>query len=277
MQKKIYPLITTFFTLIMSSCSPNFNNTHILRNGELLVEDEINDDNAYKEGTFSYIDSLMKAKDSFILYLVQDECSACANFKDKMLDYVKESKNLVVRISANVKSNYGYDENEEFSKLIKNYKDIFFINNEFVTPSVYVVNKGESAIKVPNSRYSTSIMFKNAMNDYVYPNSIYAFTDVTKYNAFLNKEDDLLTIAVDYTNSAATYLYQNYIYQYVDSVNKKIALIQINETNKNAFLEALNIEDITYPLGFQKKDNLSYIFQADGANNKEFIDNYLNY
>ncbi len=251
----------------LTSCGQNKDNPHILKNGDLETMEEITDDNAFVNGTFSYLDTMLEANESFIFYLMQDECSACKEFKDKMLSFIQSSHSLVVRM--NISTN-----EEDFLKLGNKYQEQFFYNNQIATPKVYVVRNKESVIAVPNSRYSTATMFKNAMNDYIYNTNVYTFSSFENYLKFADKEDDLLTIVVDYTKKDTVELYKAMIEEKIKSSNKKVALIQI-DNEESEFISKFDIEDTNYPLGIRKATNERFTFSIDEEKNESFLNSYL--
>ncbi len=251
---------------LLSSCGQNQNNPHILKNGDLEYIDEINDDNAFINGTYSYLEMMLEANESFIFYLMQDECIGCKDFKDKMLSFIQSTHSLVVRMNIT--------NNDEFEEFTNKYHDQFFYKNVITTPQVYVVSNKESVIAVPSSRYSTATMFKGAMNDYIYNSNVYTFSTYQSYANFLEKEDDLLTIIVDYTKKETIELYKSVIEQKIKATSKKVALIQILSEDSE-FLTKLEITDSTYPLGIRKATNERVTFKVNDENCKQFLDTYL--
>ena len=268
MKKRQY-LLSLIATLAstLTSCGQSKENPHILKNGDLEIVDEITDDNAFINGTFSYLDMMLEANESFIFYLMQDECIACKEFKDKMLSFVQSTHSLVVKM--NISNSEG-----DFLKLGNKYQEQFFYNNQVATPKVYVVRNKESVIAVPNSRYSTSTMFKNAMNDYIFNTNVYTFSSFENYSKFLDKEDDLLTIVVDYTKKDTVELYKAMIEEKIKASNKKVALIQIDD-EESEFISKFEIEDTTYPLGIRKATNERFTFTIDEEKNESFLNSYL--
>ncbi len=265
MKKRFLSLIL-LLPFSLSSCGQNKNNPHINKNGELYSLEEINDDNAYVTGNFEYIDNLIQQKEKFIFYFMQENCHSCEDFKGVMLNYIKESKAFVVKVNMTNQAEIAYKLYEKYNTLL----------NLIDTPRVYLIENSEKMTLIPQSRYSSSLMFNKAMNDYVYVSNVYTFSSLNSYQTFLEKEDNLLTIFLDYSNSSAIEKYRSFIEEKIQDSDKKVALIELNDDNKSSFIDAYNLNDLNEPIGYIKSENKWHTFSLDNKESSDFLATYLN-
>ncbi|MCQ2793593.1 MAG: hypothetical protein MJ221_04200 [Bacilli bacterium] len=264
--------------LCLSSCGANPNNPHITKNGNLTYLSEITEENAYFNGSFEYVSQMIDSEDYFIFYLTSSECSHCVEFKNKMLDYVKETKASVIKmdiIKYNDDDTIGYT--ADFEKFYKTYGDYFFINGEVLTPQVYIAHGKNVATKVPSSRYSTSSMFKGAMNDYVYLDNVMTFSKASSYNEFIKNNKEVMTILLKREYLGSNDIYKYAIKDLIHVSKTQVALVEIDEFNETEFCELFKLESITSPLGYyqngEEKEN--YTFTTNINEGKAFLNKYL--
>lgn len=277
MNLKRFSLFSILLTLPLTSCGANSDNVHVLKNGELNVLSELTYDNVYVEATYSYMKNMLQGQENFIFYLTSNTCSHCLEFKSKMLEYVKASHSLVVKMEV-----YLEDEktpNPEFEQFYNNYKEQFFVNGEINTPQVYVANGENVATFVPSSRYSTATMFKTAMNDYVYTCNVSTFSTLKAYNDFKSKHlnDGFLTILIERSNQNLIKIYKNQIDQLIKNSKKDIALVEINDNNKNDFYSLFELQDLNYPFGNYQKNDITdrYTFNSNENEGINFLKKYI--
>ncbi len=264
--KKRFLTATILLASCLTSCGQNNNNPHINRNGELSSLEEINEDNAYKIGSYEYIENLIEQKERFLFYFMQENCHACEDFKDVMLNYIKDTSAFVIKVNMTNQGEVAYKLYDKYGTLL-NLED---------TPRVYLIESKEKMTLIPQSRYSSSLMFNKAMQDYVYLTNVYTFSLQNSYKAFLENEENLLTIFVDYSNSNSINKYRSFIEEKIQNSDKKVALVQLDNENISSFKEEYALTDLSSPIGIIKSENKQFVFSSDNKESSDFLATYLN-
>lgn len=266
MAKKHLFSIALLIALSLSSCGENIEKVYINKNGELYSLDEVNDNNAYKIGSFEYIDNLIEKEESFIFYFMQNNCQSCEEFKDVMLSYVKETLSFVVKVNLSEQNDLAY-------KLHEKYSSTLLLED---TPRVYLIESKENMTLIPQSMYSSSLLFNKAMNDRLTTSNVYTFSTLESYKSFFEKEDDLLTIFLDSYDSSANKRYKEIIKDVIQNSDKKTALVELDSNNLEQFKKEYSLTDLSSPIGYRKKDNKWHTFSLNNKESSDFLATYLN-
>lgn len=271
--KKIIFLLLTVIAL--TSCGQNNKNPHILRNGDLFNENDISINNAFNEIKGEEVLSLIKNEENSLLYIYQDECQSCNIFKPIILDYISTTHNLVNTM--NVTNNI-----DEVSKLLNSdYGPVFFPHgsSDIVTPRLFIIGENIATMFPISSRGENKLMFKNAMNDYVFDSNVYSFINLNKYKEMVNNNDKLLTVLIDRSNESLMRIYKSQIKSSIFDSNKDVALLDVSKFSRNDVLTYFNIESLEYPYSFYKLNNKkeSHYFTPNSVNEGlSFLNNYYN-
>lgn len=278
MRKTIPSLI--MLTLSVTSCGENSNNPIIHRNGDLLSLSEITYDNAFVNATAELLGNMLSANEPFLFYVTSSECSHCYDFESVILDYVKSTKNYVLKLEV-----YEDDTNgdpiytEEFKNIYDEYKNYFFVNGQLLTPSVFVTNGFNFATSIPSSRFANSGMFSRAMNDYIKYSNVYAISSIEGNDSFNIKHDDAesMTILIDRSNKELMTTYNLQIQEITDSSSFDIALVDINGSNKDELLKKYELDSLDRPIAIYKNGSNfdKYIFNSKIDSGKEFLKQYI--
>ena len=270
-------LLIPFFALTLSSCGAKNNLPFVYKNGDLFALNELTYENSFVDISFEQFDNYVKSEQEFVLYLTSQECSHCYEFKDKIFDFVKEKKTKVMRLEIFDTSGDVSVYTETFKQILDSYSDLLFINGNVLTPQVYIVKGEQFADKIPNSRYSTSLMFKNAFNDYANIANVYSFSSFDAYQKFTETNNDYVTFAFDYANKGATNIYNAQIKNKIKATKKTVAIFEISENNKADFESFYDVSLNQYPFAINVDNNneTKYNFTSDVAQNTQFMDDSL--
>lgn len=278
MRKTIPSLI--MLTLSVTSCGENNNNPIIHRNGDLLSLSEITYDNAFVNATAELLGNMLSANEPFLFYVTSSECSHCYDFQSVILDYVKSTKNIVLKLDV-----YEEDINgdpvytNDFQNIYDEYKDYFFVNGQLLTPSVFVTNGFNFATSIPSSRFANSGMFSRAMNDYVRYSNVYSISSLEGSNTFDSKHNnsESMTILIDRSNKELMTTYNLQIQEITDSSSFDIALVDINSSSKDDLLKKYELESLDRPMAIYKNGSKidKYIFNSEIDSGKEFLKQYI--
>ena len=268
----IFLLLTT---ITLTSCGQNNKNPHILRNGDLFNENDISIKNAFNEIKSEEVISLIKNEENSLLYIYQNECQSCNIFKPIILDYISSTHNLVNTM--NVTNNI-----DEISKLLNSdYGPVFFPHgsSDIVTPRLFIVGENIATMFPISSRGENKLMFKNAMNDYVYDSNVYSFVKLDKYKEMINSNENLLTILINRSNESLMRIYKSQIKSSIFDSNKDVALLDISKFNQDDIFSFFNIDSLDYPYGVfvNNKIKESHYFTPNSVNEGlNFLNNYYN-
>ena len=119
-------------------------------------------------------------------------------------------------------------------------------------------------------------MFKKAMKDYVETSKNYSFTSIDSYKKFTQERDSYMTIVIERGDETKRDLYSKYL-SLIKASTKEIAIIDLNEKNKESFKEYLSFIDIDSLTAFYSYSSEKdvYEFSENDAENKEFLNKYL--
>ncbi len=203
--KRVFPALI-MLALSLTSCSGNNADKVVAINGDLLSLSEITYDNAFYDVNFTEMDTLIKSNEKFVFYLTSSQCSHCLEFQDKIVSYIEKTHTMIYRMDIIDESKETYS--TEFEQFFDAYKEFFFINEQVLTPQVYIVEGKKVADQVPASRYAQKWMFKRAMKDYVQTGKVYSFKQEEAYNKFKEEREgkEYFTFFTDKSNE----LYAHY-------------------------------------------------------------------
>ena len=272
MKIKHFLPLSILTVISLTSCAGNPNAPKVLKNGELFGLQEITYENAFVTATFDYMDTMIQSGEPFIFYLTSSECYHCYLFKEKILSYVRSTNNLVAMMDIYDDEKESYS--EDFEKFKDKYEDYFFINGEAYTPQIYIVEGLKFETQVPNSRYDNEGMFKRAMQDYVNQCNVYSFSTVGRLNNFLSSNPNSLTVLIDRKQSELMSTYHGYVQDLIKARNNKIALFEIDDSNRTQIFEKFGLTELTAPTGFITKQSQLYKYKF--INNKESNEIFLN-
>ena len=272
--------------LLLTSCGEDSSNPHIYKNGDLLLNSEITFENSLRETTADEVISLMNQNENFCLYFYQTECSHCQDFKPKLVDYVKNTSTLFysMNIAGETIISEGDERaylSEEFAKLIQSdYGKLFFPVFSYIsTPAIFIASGDGVPQKISNSRISTTLMFTNAMNEEAYTSSVYSFKNYDAYLKFKDShlKEGFLSFLIDRSLASSTQTYINEIQSQILNSSKDIALVELNEVNKESFYNYFSIDSFAFPIGIYQKNEIrdEKVFYANAMENQEFLDLYL--
>ena len=240
--------------ILMSSCGFR-GETEAYRNGELKYV-EITENNAFVDVNFYLLDKMINAMETFTLYLTNEGCYSCQVFKDKILQYVKDTGQLI----------YRYDiswDQEDFRKIGQKYQDFFFPGGVIETPQVYVFSEKKASQFVKNTRYETVTMFTNAMQEYVYETNVYNISTLKTFNEFIEKNDELAFYAHKRTNAISVSVFKNEVRELINPTRKTFALVDIDRFSEE------DAKDLYDKFGFS--DDSPIAFMAGHYKNQELV------
>lgn len=146
--RKVGTLLLTF-TALISGCDKK-PKIKLLSNSDFLLYGEIDDSHLFYKPTFEEFENLYNSDLNFIVMFSQTDCSACQQFEPKITQYVKETHQLVVTIS------------EELKEPIKNK---FFSDFHVMTPQIYIKENSSKFYLVDYASYMRTYgVFKRHMD-----------------------------------------------------------------------------------------------------------------
>ena len=180
-ERRVFPALI-MLALSLTSCAGKNSDKVVAINGDLFSLNEITYENACYDVNFTEMNTLINSGEKFVFYLTSSQCSHFSEFQDKIANYIKKTNTMVYRMDIIDKSGETYS--TEFEQLFEAYKEYFFINDQVLTPQVYIVEGKKVAEQVPASRYAQKWMFKRAMSEYVRTGKVYSFKDENAFNKF---------------------------------------------------------------------------------------------
>lgn len=259
MKKGLFSLLFCLIPLV-AGCSSvkNENAIHTMMNDEI---DVIN----LKADSVEY---MINHKFSFVLLLYTSSCSYCSSAKDNLNKLKKEYNYALYQIemfSASI---------EYLSEKLPSY---FKMDDSY--PFIYIINKGNISYKSNVNDLTNYAKMKKMINSYSRESSVYNFTTINSFDAFVKKNNRFLLFTYDSSLKEISYDYDRYTLDkaielkknvvFVDKFTAKSELsVEISNYYNSSFMSLTVIE-----LG-QKKTTLDYNI-ASGSEVKNFIDSYF--
>ena len=217
-------LIASFIPVLLSSCSYK-GPVKTYKNANLLLQEEITYENAFIKFDKTVVESQKTAQYSYMLYISQDGCGLCKDFAPVILEYVKQTHQLVYKIDA-IKNP------AELDYIADICKDSWFEGKDIVTPTVMVVHGQSSVVPIHYTKFGNINSFTNALRSEISFTNVYMTSSQFDYISACKKLNrDIVYFNINMKNEAHQKLYFNAIKSLVEVANKTIVISDREEYN----------------------------------------------
>ena len=230
--KAKYLSFISVFPLLLTSCG--------FRGAVKVYRNEITYENAFEQCDYNKVDSLIKANETFMFYLKSEECYSCLEFKDKIVQYVRETNQHI----------YIFDEVIQHDDLVllgKNYGDFFFPMNIIETPQLYVFSIEKGCQKVSNTKYATKTMFFNAMKETVSETNVYKVRSLDTLDRFINLDEEIDVFPYSRLASDSVTYFNDNVRDIFEKNSRKSIIFEydgLDEEGRTALKEKLSVETL---------------------------------
>lgn len=227
-------LFISICPLLISGCFSYVGNVVAFKNGDIAFG-EINSNNAYRYVDYEMLDNLITSNSEFIFYLSSTTCSSCQEFEPIMVDYIKNSTQLVYKMNAD-------KQQEDFEKLYNNYSDYF--NGLSYTPGIYIFGDGVGGYQISNSRISNLNMFTTAMKEKLYESNVYSVSKYSVLDSYLSNHEKSYVLFYDRSNKQYSEYYNSMLKEEVNQFKKELLVVELSLLTDEDLENVKNLLDI---------------------------------
>lgn len=226
-------LIVSFIPVLLSSCSYK-GPVKTYKNANLLLQEEITYENAFIKFDKTVVESQKTAQYSYMLYISQDGCGRCKDFAPVILEYVKQTQQLVYKIDA-IKNP------AELDYIADICGDSWFNKQQIVTPTVMIVSGHSEVVPIHYTKFGNINSFTNALRSEISFTNVYMTNSQFDYVAASKKiNKDIIYFNINMKNADHQNLYFNAIKSLVEVANKTVVICDREEHTSVTSIVAKN-------------------------------------